>query len=162
LIIRLHHDEDCQVYFNGVKALDLTGFTGNYINYEVSEAAKNALVLGGTNVIAVHCRQTTGGQYIDMGLSVLSKTRKPSPLAVKKNFEKAACKVFPNPAKNTLKIVRLDPETNLAGIFNIAGGMVLQPGAKDETIDVSALAAGVYFLKVDTNGLSDQLRFVKN
>ena len=162
LIIRLHHDEDCQVYFNGVKALDLTGFTGNYINYEVSEAAKNALVLGGTNVIAVHCRQTTGGQYIDMGLSILSKTKKPAPLSVKKNTKKQACRIFPNPAKNTIKIERSNPDVQVTGVYNISGSMVLEPEANVESIDISELSAGIYFLKFSTDGCSDQLRFVKN
>jgi hypothetical protein len=73
LLLRIHHDEDCEVYINGVQAIALPGHTGGYISYEMSAAAKAALKAGGKNTLAVHCRQTTGGQYIDAGISSMQK-----------------------------------------------------------------------------------------
>jgi hypothetical protein len=67
-VLRLHHDEDCQVYINGVKALDLTGYTSAYAYYNITPEAKAALVPGGENTLAVHCKQVAGGQYIDAGV----------------------------------------------------------------------------------------------
>jgi len=63
----LHHDEDAEVYINGTLAARVTGFNGDYepINLD-SKAA--ALLKPGTNTIAIHCHQTTGGQFIDMGI----------------------------------------------------------------------------------------------
>jgi len=62
-----HHDEDITVYINGVKAVSATGYTTTYEELPVSTAARSTLKPG-KNTIAVHCRQTRGGQYIDVGV----------------------------------------------------------------------------------------------
>ncbi len=63
--LRIYHDEDCEVYINGVQVTSLGGYTTSYINIPIS---KNGGLKKGTNVIAVHCKQTGGGQFIDVGL----------------------------------------------------------------------------------------------
>ncbi|NMC04705.1 MAG: glycoside hydrolase family 2, partial [Candidatus Lokiarchaeota archaeon] len=68
LVFRLHHDEDVQVYMNGVLAYSATGYTTTYMNVNMNQAGKDAIIAGGDNVIAVHCHQTGGGQYIDVGI----------------------------------------------------------------------------------------------
>ncbi len=65
--LSIHHDEDCEVYINGHLALARTGYTTDYLYVPLSgDAAK--LPRAGENTIAVRCRQTRGGQYIDVGL----------------------------------------------------------------------------------------------
>jgi Alpha-L-arabinofuranosidase B, catalytic len=71
LLVRLHHDEDAEVYVNGVLALSASGYTVGYGYASMSDAARAAIVSNGANTLAVHCHQTTGGQYIDAGLYVL-------------------------------------------------------------------------------------------
>ena len=71
LVVRLHHDEDAEVYINGVRAVAATGYTLSYEYAFASKAAQSAIVSNGPNTLAVHCHQTTGGQFIDAGLSVL-------------------------------------------------------------------------------------------
>ncbi|HVW99424.1 MAG TPA: hypothetical protein VHA52_03145, partial [Candidatus Babeliaceae bacterium] len=60
------------IYINGVLAATMEGWTSDYQNFPVSAAAKAALVRNGHNVIAIHCTNKTGGQYIDAGLSIVS------------------------------------------------------------------------------------------
>ncbi|MBA3937105.1 MAG: glycoside hydrolase family 2 [Planctomycetes bacterium] len=63
------HDDDFEVYLNGVLAYRKTGYIFRDYEYSLlSDAAKAALVVGGDNMMAVHCHQLTGGQYVDVGL----------------------------------------------------------------------------------------------
>ncbi len=62
------HDEDVDVYVNGVLAASATGYVGDYVRLPMSEAARTAF-RPGKNVIAVHCHQTVGGQVIDVGIT---------------------------------------------------------------------------------------------
>lgn len=63
----MYHDEDAEVYLNGVLAVKSSGFIVRYKQFPLTPEARQAL-RAGRNVIAVHCHQTTGGQYIDVGL----------------------------------------------------------------------------------------------
>lgn len=67
LEVQIFHDEDCVVYINGVKALELEGFVNSYKVVPISDAARATIKPGQPNLIAVSCKQTTGGQFIDLG-----------------------------------------------------------------------------------------------
>jgi mono/diheme cytochrome c family protein len=69
LVLRIHHDEDVQVYMNGKLVKILNGHTNRYIDMDITEASLDVLQTG-RNTIAIHCKQTSGGQYIDAGLLV--------------------------------------------------------------------------------------------
>ncbi len=68
IALRDCHDEDIEVYVNGVLAYRADGYVSDYETKPLSAAGRAALVPGGENVIAVHCHQTTGGQFVDAGL----------------------------------------------------------------------------------------------
>lgn len=67
LMLRIFHDEDATVFLNGVEIAKLTGHTSNYATVELDGKAATALKQG-RNVLAIHVKQTTGGQFIDAGL----------------------------------------------------------------------------------------------
>ena len=69
----IHHDEDAQVYLNGVRILRRTGYT---TGYELIPLADSTVLRKGRNTLAVHCRQTTGGQYIDVGIVEIEPSSK--------------------------------------------------------------------------------------
>ena len=64
---RIHHDEDAELYLNGELVARLGGYTAGYVRVPLDPHAR-ALLRNGTNTLAVHVHQTTGGQYIDVGL----------------------------------------------------------------------------------------------
>ena len=65
--LRIHHDEDTEVFLNGVLIGTASGYSTSYHDRPLDEAATKALKPG-KNILAVHCHQTGGGQYIDVGL----------------------------------------------------------------------------------------------
>jgi hypothetical protein len=67
LHFRLHHDEDAEIFLNGVLAGSEGGYSTEYEDTPLTSAGAKALKPG-KNVIAVHCKQTRGGQYIDVGI----------------------------------------------------------------------------------------------
>ncbi len=63
----LHHDDDAEIYVNGKLVSRLNGYTTSYGLIPLGPDAVGAFKPR-RNVLAVHCHQTGGGQYIDVGL----------------------------------------------------------------------------------------------
>ena len=61
-----YHDDDAEVYLNGVLAIKAGGWTTEYEVFPLLPAAQAALK-SGQNVIAIHCHQDHGGQFVDFG-----------------------------------------------------------------------------------------------
>lgn len=66
--LHIHHDEDAEIFINGKRVARFTGYKSEYAIEPLESRAWEAF-RPGRNVLAVHCRQTSGGQYIDVGLS---------------------------------------------------------------------------------------------
>jgi hypothetical protein len=75
LHLRIHHDEDAVVYLNGKQIASYEGFLTDYEDLPLD--ARAALRIG-KNTLAIHCRQTRGGQYIDAGLVDLIEKERPT------------------------------------------------------------------------------------
>jgi hypothetical protein len=67
LTFLVHHDEDVEIYLNGVLAAKASGYLTDYEEMPISAEAR-ATLKSGKNTIALHCKQTKGGQYIDVGI----------------------------------------------------------------------------------------------
>ena len=70
----IHHDEDTEIFLNGRPAEQFSGYTVQYDTRPLSQASRTALKPG-LNRIAIHCHQTGGGQYIDVGLVTVKKQK---------------------------------------------------------------------------------------
>ncbi|WP_206107640.1 glycoside hydrolase family 2 protein [Paludisphaera rhizosphaerae] len=68
----VQHDDDVEVFLNGVSVLKLPKHVNNYQLTPLGPEAFQTLKPG-KNVIAVSCRQDRGGQYIDVGVLQVDK-----------------------------------------------------------------------------------------
>ncbi len=69
----MHYDEEPEVYLDGVLAARPGGYTGSYREVDLAPAARS-LLTPGRHTLAVHCRQTAGGQFMDAGIVVQDST----------------------------------------------------------------------------------------
>lgn len=58
-----------EIYLNGTQIFAERGHLSDYKEVPLGDAALKALRIG-RNVLAVHCHQTAGGQFVDVGLVV--------------------------------------------------------------------------------------------
>jgi len=68
-MLRLWHDEDASVYLNGKLVASFTQWVDAYVNVPFDRSSLRV----GRNVIAVRCKQTSGGQFIDVGIVRLER-----------------------------------------------------------------------------------------
>ncbi len=71
--LSLHHDEDMEVYVNGQPLFEEKGYLQDYERVSLTDAQRALFKPGKENTIAMHCHQTRGGQFVDLGLTVLTK-----------------------------------------------------------------------------------------
>ena len=75
LAFDVFHDEDIEIYINGVLAATASGYTNGYVVLPMNEAGR-AAIKPGKNTLAVHCHQTIGGQFVDVGIVDADKVEK--------------------------------------------------------------------------------------
>lgn len=75
-LLRYHHDDELEVYINGKEIFRRGRWSTFYADWKLPPEALSALQPG-ENTIAVHCHEDAGGQFIDVGLTVLG----PSPIS---------------------------------------------------------------------------------
>lgn len=73
LTLEIYHDEEVEVYLNGHLIYEAGGYTTDYEVIDLGETAVSVIQTG-KNVLAVHCRNSTGGQNIDLSLRTSSSS----------------------------------------------------------------------------------------
>ena len=121
LIFNVYHDEDCELYLNGVLAGSASGFVTAYGHVSINAAGLNALVPNANNLLAVHCHQTTGAQGIDAGIDLQSVAVPPPPVFVPtwtENGTGLAAEYFADTNLTATAFTRVDANIN----FNWGNG----------------------------------------
>lgn len=68
LRLQLSHDDDVEVYLNGVKVYECGPcYISDYVTLPIPEEARQTLQPG-RNLLAMHCKSPRGGAYLDAGL----------------------------------------------------------------------------------------------
>lgn len=68
LYLKISHDDNVQVYLNGLQILSKKGFTEHKYDYVSIKGAALKSLKKGNNVLAIHIENTGGGQWLDAGL----------------------------------------------------------------------------------------------
>jgi len=68
LFLKLHHDDDAEVYLNGEKIAEQSGANGDLQYFPLNADAVSKLKKG-ENVLALHCTNTGGGAWLDAGIA---------------------------------------------------------------------------------------------
>lgn len=69
----VYHDDDIQIYINGIWAGMQKGYTSNYISMDISYEARQTLKPNSWNLIAVSGTQGIGEQIMDIGITAFSE-----------------------------------------------------------------------------------------
>ncbi|MDO4586213.1 MAG: glycoside hydrolase family 2 TIM barrel-domain containing protein [Planctomycetia bacterium] len=64
----IFHDEDAEVFINGKQVASFENYVGDYFFADMDTDVLKEVLKPGKNTVAVHCKQTRGGQYIDLGI----------------------------------------------------------------------------------------------
>ncbi|WP_412467270.1 glutaminase domain-containing protein [Pedobacter sp. KLB.chiD] len=67
LYLKINHDDNIEVYLNGKRIYTKEGWTNDFKYIALSNSDKSALKAG-SNVMAIHLKNTAGGRFLDFGL----------------------------------------------------------------------------------------------
>lgn len=67
LFLKINHDDDVDVFLNGKNIYSQKGWTSKFVLIDLNEEIKNNLKKG-KNILAIHCKNTAGGSYLDAGI----------------------------------------------------------------------------------------------
>ncbi|MGO1816782.1 MAG: glutaminase domain-containing protein [Sphingobacterium sp.] len=93
LFLKLNHDDNIDVFLNGERVYQKTGWTSSF---DYIPLDKNAL-RSGENIIAIHLANTAGGRFLDFGLvNKLADSSQQNLLAKQTNVEVTATRTIYN------------------------------------------------------------------
>jgi hypothetical protein len=153
-------------YYNGVMIESFALFDGTfnfYRNYSFAPTESGILyfmVLSAQDQQgnALGCYQNQNAVSIPIEITVNTP---PCNLA-NAGFEISGLEYYPNPVRDVFTI-EANEIINGIQVYNVQGQLVATKSihAKKDAIDLSALASGVYFLKIDSVGKSKNVKVVK-
>ncbi len=130
-----------------------TDFETDYFNFLTNDAVFSYSTLYDSN-----------GEYLELELA--SGTIfyfRDYPLFSVTNFDFSKTYIYPNPAINNLYISSEGIVIDTILVYSITGKQILkQPNIQNNTINVSSLSEGIYFIEIYSEGNKIVRKFIKN
>jgi predicted alpha-1,6-mannanase (GH76 family) len=121
------------------------------------EVAGFSTVSGGNVQQWENANQVSGHwKLIPVGTAKSSKSK----LKTQNEFETMAINIYPNPAENSL-FFNTDMTGTQFSVFSSTGNLISKQKVVNNNLDVSGLAAGIYFVVFDKDGTKIAKRFIK-
>lgn len=151
-------------YFTPGQTLNDLEVSGTVIWFDAPNAGNelpgNTLLQAGTTYYAENAAEDTcptkqvTAERLAVTVELLLRTNE---------FNLANLLVYPNPAKDNLNI-SYSNKLNQIEIYNAVGQIIIdkKPDAKEVKLDVSNMASGVYFVKLNSGNQNTTLKFIKN
>ncbi|MFB6342762.1 T9SS type A sorting domain-containing protein [Saccharicrinis sp. FJH62] len=158
VVLNIMYDDDTEVYINGVLAFSAPSWVTNYVQRDITEEARAAIVNGGENTIAVHTYQNEGGQYIDMGILTAYEVGTP----IEKVLAEQPVSVYFNNRTNNLTVS--GDQVSKVDIYSISGKLVKSVNinsADNVKVNLNALPKGIYISSVMDRGERCAVKFIK-
>lgn len=89
LYLKLYHDDNVEVYINGEEVYRCECWNNEYKYYEISDEIRKKLKKKG-NVLAIHVRNTAGGQWLDAGIVEKVEPKEKAVTATQKSLNMSA------------------------------------------------------------------------
>ncbi|MBO4730341.1 MAG: DUF5013 domain-containing protein [Bacteroidaceae bacterium] len=149
----IYNDEDVEVYFNGSLVYSATGYLTDYKTVGFTSNTRKAVIPNGDNLIAIHVKQTSGGQFIDLALQLAQEVEERTPdrvVQINMDYTKSSEVNFaigyslnpdatePDTLKSFTRLTFADGEANYIGIND---GALLTP--KTVQFDISDFVSEV-------------------
>ncbi|MGM0532838.1 MAG: T9SS type A sorting domain-containing protein, partial [Bacteroidota bacterium] len=153
--------EDASIYINGTKVTEFEGYTTDYQLKAMGRNGKGALKSNSKNTIAVHCHQTEGGQYIDVGITLVRFGR-PLPASDRAIYDERRIFVpYPNPASDYIHVTADSERPVSVSVTNLSGVEMLARDEVNQKVNIGSLPSGIYLMKVESGDETFTYRFLK-
>jgi hypothetical protein len=147
LYITVFHDEDCWIYINGQEVMNLPGYNVYWEDFILDRED----IRPGTNLIAIKCTQTDGGQLIDAGIQA-----KLEEAEEEETFLKTTEKNKYTVHENILSIYNVTQNTPVS-LYSVDGKLIKQIVSPGSKVELALPARGIYLV-----GLQDKTLKVVN
>ncbi|MGM0377733.1 MAG: T9SS type A sorting domain-containing protein, partial [Bacteroidota bacterium] len=155
--------EDASIYINGTKVTEFEGYTTDYQLKAMGRNGKGTLDPNSKNTIAVHCHQTEGGQYIDVGITLVS-FGSPLPASERSIYDDEGRETFvpyPNPASDYIHVTADSERPVSVSVTNLSGVEMLARDEVNKKVNIGSLPSGIYLMKVESGDETFTYRFLK-
>ncbi|WP_184545497.1 glutaminase family protein [Mucilaginibacter sp. FT3.2] len=147
LYLKINHDDNIQVYLNGEKIYNKSGWLTKFAWFEIGADVVKKLKAG-KNVLAMHCSNTAGGSHLDVGLSTdppEAKRKNPIYVAVQKSVDMNATQTIYNFAAGKVDLTLTFTSPLLLKELNLLSRPVSYIAYKVKSSDGKAHQVQVYF-----------------